>query len=81
MGGKRTSHLPQPSVRRLNLLQGVVGGLTLKHSKKKSRHVSAYSRGFVFSKVLHEIRQLVMGSDDEDEQHDNDNDKDWIYDE
>merc|ERR1711902_367996 len=76
---RRTSHLPQPSVRRLNLLQGVVGGMKLKkHKKKKSRHISTYSRGFVFTKVLKDIRQLVMGSDDEND--DNENDKDWIDD-
>ena len=68
-GGKQreSGHLPKPSVRRLNLLQGVVGGMELKkHQKKKSRHVSTYSRGFVFSRVLKDIRHLVMGSDDEE---------------
>lgn len=69
IGGKQreSGHLPKPSVRRLNLLQGVVGGMELKkHQKKKSRHVSTYSRGFVFSRVLKDIRHLVMGSDDEE---------------
>eukprot|EP01084_Bolivina_argentea_P172764 299230_1 len=76
---RRTSHLPQPSVRRLNLLQGVVGGMKLKrHKKMKSRHVSTYSRGFIFTKVLKDIRHLVMGSD-EDDQNNDDND-DWIND-
>ena len=77
---RRTSHLPQPSVRRVNLLQSVLGGLKLKkHKKKKSRHVSTYSRGFVFTKVLTDIRHMVMGSDD-DENDGNDDDPDWIDD-
>eukprot|EP00485_Elphidium_margaritaceum_P002856 CAMPEP_0202698608 /NCGR_PEP_ID=MMETSP1385-20130828/11874_1 /ASSEMBLY_ACC=CAM_ASM_000861 /TAXON_ID=933848 /ORGANISM="Elphidium margaritaceum" /LENGTH=458 /DNA_ID=CAMNT_0049355361 /DNA_START=33 /DNA_END=1409 /DNA_ORIENTATION=+ len=82
---RRTSHLPTPSVRRLNLLHGVVGGIKLKkHKKKKSRHVSTYSRGgFMFTKVLKDIRRIVIGSDDEDDD-DNDeaqkNNKDWIDD-
>ena len=80
LGGKRMSHLPQPSVRRLNLLQGVVGGLQLKHRKKKSRHVSTYSRGFIFTKVLKDIRQLVMGDEEDDDEDNDDNNKDWIDD-
>eukprot|EP01084_Bolivina_argentea_P027162 50516_1 len=77
---RRTSHLPQPSVRRLNLLQGVVGGLKLKkHRKMKSRHVSTYSRGFIFTKVLTDIRHMVMGSDDEEyDDITKENNTDWI---
>ena len=68
---RESGHLPKPSVRRLNLLQGVVGGMQLKkHKKKKSRHVSTYSRGFVFTRVLKEVRHMVMGSEDEEETED-----------
>jgi len=69
---RESGHLPKPSVRRLNLLQGVVGGMALKkHQKKKSRHVSTYSRGFVFNQMLKDIRHLVMGSDDEETEDEN----------
>lgn len=68
--------LPQPSVRRLNILQGVKLGVELKHAKKVSRHISTYSRGFVFSAVLADIRQLIMGSDSDGDDNE-DNEFDW----
>ena len=78
--GKRLSHLPQPSVRRLNILDGLKSGnVHLKHlsNTSKTRHKSTHSK-FIFAKVLADIRQLIMPDSDEDDDEDEQTKKEWL---